>query len=481
MIDYLKIYVKDQELIRKLNQDNLLTWSQDREGLSHIEREAQEGIIKATTTKTYKGIIFCFKEDSLIIYFKPHYHYNKDLHNANDFPVIECIGILKEFLRELQIEQLAEELVIQNIEYGLNVLSPMPVEDMVTFFAYHKKNEFKADNGLSYSKKSYSLSKGGKASRYQILKVYGKGIQFPKHADHDALRFEIKSQESRKIKSLGIRTIKDLLNPETYDRLTDDILARFDEVLILDNNVDPSKLSPKNKIKLVEMLNSHYWYKQQQKTRNTFQNSKKVYFKLLDKAGYNIHRDLKNIFQLKIEELKNCAFSEAPEEIENCAYSDIYIMRNCTITQSDMKRRCVFIGTELEIPEEEIIGKTEEEIKVKVYIENYTVALYKKHLEDPQYLKPRGRGRGKYYYGEDVEVVIKRTLEEVKELFEPYFKKFDFIFNCRQSNYFYGGSSVVGWSETYDLLLRFQLTFFISRRCERKKGWTFAMRKQLSC
>ena len=120
----------------------------------------------------------------------------------------------------------------------------MPVEDMVTFFAYHKKNELKADNGLSYSKKSYSLSKGGTASRYQILKVYAKGIQFPEHAEHDMLRFEMKSQESRKINSLGIRTIKDLLNPVIYDRLASDLLARFDEVLDPRQQCEPLKIEP---------------------------------------------------------------------------------------------------------------------------------------------------------------------------------------------------------------------------------------------
>ena len=145
--------------------------------------------------------------------------------------------------------------------------------------------------------------------------------------------------------------------------------------------------------------------------------------------------------------------------------------------KSEITRRCVFTGSELKTPKEEIEGMTEEEIKVKAYIENYTVALYKEHLEDPDYIKPYGRGRGKYYYGLDVELVMLRTFEEVQEIFGYYFERYNWVFNCRpiincnSRNYFFhpGGGSVVGWSNPSDLVARFQYTFYLSRKSDRKK------------
>ncbi|WP_037319442.1 hypothetical protein [Salegentibacter sp. Hel_I_6] len=480
MIDYLKIYSKDKELISRLNNNPLLTWSGDREKLSHIEKEAEEGIIKAETNKTYKGIVFCFKEDNLLIYFKPHYYFNDNLHNANDFSVNNFLMVLSEVLEDLQLEDLTDRLFIINIEYGVNVLSPIKIEDLITFIAYHKKNEFRTDAGLIYSKKSQSISSNGKASRYQIIKAYAKGIQFPTHAPHNTLRFEIKSQESRKIKSLGIYSIKDLLNPETFKTLEDDLIGRFDEVLILDSSVDLSKLDHKSRIKLIERLNSHYWYKQQQKTRNTFNNSKKTYFKLLDKTGYNIHHDLRKILISKLDDLKYCANTETPRIIKSCANTDIYIMRNCTI--NELKRECIFTGRELTIPSEEIKGKSQEEIKIKIFIENYTVALFKEHLEDPEYIIPDGRGKVKHYYGQHVENVIKETFVEVRELFKPYFNKFDFQPGCRDKNYFRSplGGSVVGW-EMQDLLIRFQDSFYLSKKGQSKKRMGYRTRELISC
>lgn len=400
-IDFLKIFVKDLDLISRLQTNPLLEWLQSREGLSHIEKEAQEGIIKATTTKVYKGIVFCFKEDSLIIYFKPHYYYNDNKHNANDFSVNACINVIREFLRVLSLENEGDQLIVQNIEFGLNVLSPIKIEDLITFLAYHKKNEFRTDVGLLYSKKSYSLSKNGKASKYLSLKAYAKGLQFPEYADPDSFRFELKSQESRKINSLGIFNINDLLKPDVYTTLAEELIQRFDEVLILDSSVKLDKLEPKKRLKLVEMLNTHFWYKQLQKTRNTFNASKKTYFNLLNTAGYNIHNDLRKILLSKVEELKYCANAATPIKEKNCANTDIYIIRNCTTNGSEYSRR----------------------VKDAAYIKNYAVNLFERSLD-------RYKGGNKfldpgYYESEQAEKLARNTIKEVQGKFTEELQFFD--------------------------------------------------------
>lgn len=480
MIDYLKIYVKDQDVIQSLLNNPHLEWRQNIEGLSHIEKEAKEGIIKASTTKVYKGAVFCFTELTrtekkteyhLVIYLKPHYLFNDNKHNANDFPIAECVRMLKGFSVDLQIENTADRLLIQNIEYGVNVLSPIKVEDLVTFFAYHKRNEFLTDTGLKFSKKSSGTGKGGTASKYQIIKVYAKGIQFPKYADHNLLRFEIKSQESRKIKSLGIKSIADLLQPENYQSLSNDLLSRFDEVLILDSSVNMAKLSHRNRLKLIERLNTHYWYQQLQMSRNTFQTSKNAYLKLLDKTGCNIHTDLKNIFTSKLDELFYCASAETLQETENCASADIYIIRECTLSSSTFSRHCIISGKEFlgqqagdylfsEVEQAAIKRMPENEAQetVKAIIEEYTVALLKDHLGNNDLIPQQ-----KYLAGRDIEKVIQITMDEVKETFNPYFIKWSLQPSCTERNYFaVPGAQVMEWQAS-DFLYRFENTFYLSQ------------------
>ncbi len=455
-IDFLKIFVKDKDLISRLQNNPILEWLQIREGLSHIEKEAQEGIIKATTTKVYKGIVFCFKEDSLIIYFKPHYYYNNNKHNANDFTINACINVIREFLRDLSLENEGEKLIVQNIEFGLNVLSPINIKDLITFLAYHKKNEFRTDVGLLYSKKSYSLSKNGKASKYLSLKAYAKGLQFPEYADPDSFRFELKSQESRKINSLGIFNINDLLKPDVYTTLAEELIQRFDEVLILDSSVELDKLEPKKRLKLVEMLNTHFWYKQLQKSRNTFNDSKKTYFSLLNTAGYNIHNDLRKILLSKVEELKYCADAETPIKDKNCADADIYIIRNCTTNGSEYSAQ---VKDAAYIKE---LSTDKDKDSIIAQIEDYALQQLISNINNPDHIKPE-KLKGEYFYnGGDVEKVIAVTFSEVEQNFKEHYSLFNLHPSCSYKNYFgFPGAQAMGWMKD-DVLERFRSNFYIS-------------------
>ncbi|MGI0105662.1 hypothetical protein [Salinimicrobium sp. WS361] len=477
-LDYLKIFVKDKELIDKFNSDPALIWSDYREGLSHIKEEAQEGIIKAKTSKVHRGIVFCFHDHGLVIYFKPHYFYNDNKHNANDFTVRDCISVLQTFISTFElVDSDLLKLKIVNLEFGINILSPIKIEDLITFFAYHGRNEFKTDTGLLYSKKSYSLSKKGKASKYLSIKAYAKGIQFPKYADRNMLRFEIKSQESKKINSLGIYTLMDLLRPETYSKLAENLLKEFDDVLILDSSVNLSGLDNNSRLKLVERLNTHFWYKQLQKSKNTFTNSKKTYLRLLDMTGYNIHEDLKNIIKQKFSELQNCAISETPTEEENCAYSNIYIIRNGTIGESTATRRCVVTGNNIpllkegaflfsENEQEDLRQLPEEKAQemATLIMEIYTIELVKSKMNNREFIEP-DRHRGvNYYLGEDFNKLLKQTFSEVETIFEPYYSKWNLQYDCTEVNYFgVTAGFAIGWQKK-TVLERFTDTFYLSQK-----------------
>ncbi|MBQ0734939.1 hypothetical protein ACFSJT_04330 [Aquimarina celericrescens] len=220
MIDYLKILVTDMRVWDYfLNHEKLVFVRQ-------IKRSDQEYDV---ITKEYKGITFVFHEKCLWIYFKPHYFFNDNLHNSNDFTVYDCIGVLSDFLevfREVRKELL--ECPVINLEFGVNVISPIYVKELLDSILYHGKNLFRIQENLPYSKISSKIRQNGKANDYKMIKAYAKGLQvFPGYDNQhhpNTFRFEVKSKQSKYINRLGIKIFGDLLNLQIYETLADHIL-----------------------------------------------------------------------------------------------------------------------------------------------------------------------------------------------------------------------------------------------------------------
>jgi hypothetical protein len=354
LIDYLKILTTDKFLISELYDNPLLKDHSFYQSFkNNLNKEVHE-IRQATYTKVYDEIYFCFyvREQSftkLEVLFKPHYCFNDNQHNANDFNSLDCIKTLTEFRDTFNMP--SKEMLILNIEFGINALSPINVKDLITYSVYHEKNEFiNSSDNLKFSRISYRYDKYGKANNYKKVKFYSKGIQFPQFTDSNTFRFEIKSKKRSYIKSLGISTYHDLLNPKTYLTLSDNIKKEFSKVLILDIENDRANLNNKENARLNEYLNPFKWIKAIQGSRNLFNKTKIAYINLLNKTGNNIHIILQQIIIEKLDFLLiGCAIFTPPKKVRECAISHIYIMENstplpkriCPVTRADisMQRR----------------------------------------------------------------------------------------------------------------------------------------------
>src|SRR5690606_27705634 len=135
MIDFLKILITNKTLINKINANPLLIWHNKQERLSHFDFET----VLSKETKIYNGVLFCFYENKLEILFRPHYYFNDNLHNANDFSAANCIMVIYRLIKELCLTENTNELKIINIEYGINVISPIDCKELITFIEYHGK------------------------------------------------------------------------------------------------------------------------------------------------------------------------------------------------------------------------------------------------------------------------------------------------------------------------------------------------------
>ena len=253
MLDFLKLQTYDLTLVDYFNNNELLVWVSETEKIKHFDNE----VITTKKVKQYKGILFCFFTNRVDILFKPHYYYNNNLHNANDFNIIDCINVVQEFKNVLKID--LNLLKVVNIEFGLNVLPPINIKDLITYIAYHEKNEFRTDANLPYSKKSYTINKKGIANKYKILKAYAKGIQHPNYCNSDTFRFEVKSKEYKYCKNeLSIYTANDLINVEVYYKMSNIIIKEFKEVLLLDCVTNFKILNPKELKKVNQYLNPYF-------------------------------------------------------------------------------------------------------------------------------------------------------------------------------------------------------------------------------
>jgi hypothetical protein len=340
MLDFLKLSILDISLINDLENHNLLEWvkSEDKINLFDVE------VIKTRTVKQYQGIFFCFYSNRIDILFKPHYYFNDNLHNANDFKIVDCIETISRLKNTFKID--LKLLKVVNIEFGINVLSPIDIKKLINYIQYHEKNEFKTDAGLAFSKKSFRANPNGTNNQYKVIKAYAKGLQFPQYTDANTFRFEIKSKKSNYIKKLGIYTANDLLNFDCYLFLSTTLKEEFDKVLMLDCETDFKNLTDKEQAKINNYLNTLTWFNiSQHSNRNHFSNEKTKYFNLINKVENNLKKQLDKIIFDKLEYLKTSAIlphnenvkylgtgaiSPHNENIKSGAILHVYKGRNCT-------------------------------------------------------------------------------------------------------------------------------------------------------
>lgn len=303
VLDFSKFSVQDSETITRLCEDSRLIPTQYKEWL----RKPESVHIQCSEMKVWNGIEFYFCSNHLDIKIKPHYLFNDGKHNANDFSIADCIQTLWSLVNEFNLSP--TDLKVMQIEYGFNFISPIPVQDLIASLEYHERNRFDSSNdGLKFSKVSGKASPRGTLSRYKRIKLYAKGIQQPLYADENSIRFEIHSDRTNFIESLGIYTLKDLLEYHSYEILADSLKEEFQKILFLDYDNSCNNLTQSEKKKVQEFNNPRHWYVAIQAHRNTFNNNKKSYLNLLDKTGENIHRKLNILVNEKIEKLlKPCA------------------------------------------------------------------------------------------------------------------------------------------------------------------------------
>ena len=134
---------------------------------------------------------------------------------------LDSITAVQNILQYLGIREEENEILkVVNIEFGANIIPPIDIKNFIGGLFYYKKTTFN-NSQFPYFKKT-------NATAYKQIKAYAKGLQFadfPHYGiDANTFRFEVKSKQAKNIKKYGIRTALDLLKPETYQRLSQELI-----------------------------------------------------------------------------------------------------------------------------------------------------------------------------------------------------------------------------------------------------------------
>ena len=228
----------------------------------------------------YKNLnIIIFKNNRVMLTGSLHYFYNNGDHNHNDFTHINLLETLKNI--SLLVEVDLYNIIILNIEFGVNTLPNFNPNCIINNMLIHRKEEFLKPFNFNF-----------KVSKHQRfwLKVYNKGEHFKR--PNNILRIELKYKKMRDLNKLGLHSFEDLTNPTLFNNLLALLATKWSECVIYDYSIKTVDLKPLHKIKAYQFQNTIYWLNlsNQERTRqkNTLNELSKNY-------GSNIKEQVNNM------------------------------------------------------------------------------------------------------------------------------------------------------------------------------------------
>ncbi len=241
MIDGIKAIIKDNlEVIR----DSL-------DFKEQLEVDIKTGAIddvQRNPIAKYKSLIFEDKGSVIEVRGSIHKLYNQGRHNYNRFGLSEIHLAVYELADKLKL--LVSDVRLTNIEFGVNLIIDFEPRLFLNSLIYHKGKKFtyRERVNMQYSECSHG--------QYYI-KVYDKGLQFG--LNKHVLRVELKFIKMERINNLGIKYLSDLLDPKKLERLREELLRVYDEILIAEPNIKPTGLPIKDEMLIAHGKNDKYW------------------------------------------------------------------------------------------------------------------------------------------------------------------------------------------------------------------------------
>lgn len=190
---------------------------------------------------------FTFTGDALRCWeVQGSFHYFHHGTNWPDFTRSQFVAAVSSMCVALGLHDASVRLA--NVEVGVNVRPPLPSVEVLRSIVFHRTQR--------------ATGMGGGAVGIEIrhngyrFKVYDKAHQF--ELPYELLRFEIAVRKMRTLAPFGIRTLADLSQPATWTAMHGYLLARFDELFIMEPSVNVEHLRPAQRALLIRAKDPRY-------------------------------------------------------------------------------------------------------------------------------------------------------------------------------------------------------------------------------
>jgi hypothetical protein len=332
MVDYIKLRLLKVNINKLLNNEQLdfKTEVSESTGVVSTKRIATFHYCKITVYDS-DIVIFQGSIHKLFNSIKDNYvsnYINKSNYkgfNGNDFSLNEIIEV-RMILRKL-FDCNPNQMIFQNIEYGINCVGDVNIDLFIKGLLYHKGIYFEHKFKRSYAEVKHQ--------RYRI-KIYNKGKQY--QMQEGVIRLELSINKMEEIKSIGIKSFNDI-NRVTLSLLNKAFLKRLDEVMHYDYTIKKKQLSKSNNRLINQYSNSNYWlYTLKPNERNRHKENLK---RITDVSSEKI------FFTIKNEIVKKCSILNRITESDKCSiinYSNIGLsilqsnVRKCIVTDLDLSK-----------------------------------------------------------------------------------------------------------------------------------------------
>lgn len=243
MIDFIKLQILNPNIPR-ISSNPLLEWIE--------ETNTRTGEVKKYTSYFHGMKLEIKNNQHLNISGSIHKFWNsingRSEQNYNDFRFEDLASVIIQLCDMLDL--VPGSCVLQNLEFGVNVVPTIPTNDILRSVINHKGKPFSRE---------YTENKRFRECERQryIIKIYNKGLQY--NQPGNILRFEGKIIKMAHLKGTGVQTLSDLINPAKIVLLGEVLLRNFYDLLFYDNTIQDADLSALERLILTQGQLPTYW------------------------------------------------------------------------------------------------------------------------------------------------------------------------------------------------------------------------------
>jgi len=233
----------------------------------------------------------------LIIRGSLHKNYHKGL-NSQDFSFTQLLEEMAWLSEKVKISP--ENLILKNLEIGLNVEMSFPVFDFLSRnLVIYKSHQF---NRYAPDQSGKSIGFYCPLSQYS-LKIYDKAKQYGLNSN--ILRVELRYVKMAPLKGIGVRSLKDLEYALVLNKLYDKLKKAWEDVLLFDISElnEVPKLFVSTPAFIINANNPKYWQNLKEKSSSSYFFYRKKFNNYLEQNYNRIHRSISGKIREKMDVL----------------------------------------------------------------------------------------------------------------------------------------------------------------------------------